>query len=250
MYYNYKDKDIFKKVTTPYESFKKLNILLIRHGESEANALQEKLKQKKESLGDDLKIEDSIIRLSPKGEEQAIALGKKIKKYMTEKEIKKDEVLVLISPYERARKTFEKSNEEIKFDEENDNIFILNSLREQSYGAFHMISNDVKKQKFAKIYDECQKNKTSFFRPQFLGESPAEVSDRLWKVLEFIEEKTKNTKIKNVFIFAHLNVNKCMIMNILNLPPELYDDLKTENNASIWQIRYGKLNLDKVDILN
>ena len=45
---------------------------------------------------------------------------------------------------------------------------------------------------------------------------------------------------KNVFIFGHGNANKCMLMNLLNLPPEFYNDFPKATNSSIININNGK----------
>lgn len=245
MYYEYDNIKNLQKIITPYEELKKVNIFLVRHGESEVNIFQKDINQNKK-ISNDFRIEDSKIGLSTNGKVQAEKIGAKIKKYIEENNIKNNEILLLVSPYKRARETFEKANEKIKLDKNNENIFILNSLREQSYGAFHMLSNDEKRKKFFEISNECNTIKEPFFKPQFLGESPADVSDRLWNVINFIREKIKINNIKNVFIIAHRNVNMCIIMDILNLPPEYYEKLKEINN-NIWQIKDGKI-MEKIDI--
>jgi len=244
MYYRYTNLEILNKTVTPYNFLKNLDILLIRHGESEANALRKKLKEDGELLSEDLKIEDATIKLSSLGKEQSIQLGKRIKKYIDDKNTSEEKILILISPYERARETFEIANEYMKFDKDNENIFVLNSLREQFYGAFHMISREVKQKEYEKIYNECQRNTISYYKPQFLGESPAQVSDRAYNVLNFIQEYVKDRDIEKVFIFGHGNINRCILMNILNLPAEFYDDFEMGDNTSIINIKNGKYNND------
>lgn len=242
MYYRYKDTKILEEIVTPYDFLKELDVLLIRHGESEVNDLRKRLKEENKSITEDMKIEDATIKLSELGEKQSIELGKNIKEYIEKEKISRDRILVLVSPYERARQTFEIANKYMGFDEKNDNIFVLNSLREQFYGAFHMISKDVKQEEYSKIYEECQRNKISFYKPQFLGESPAEVADRVYNVLNFIKQYCENKKIDKVFIFAHGNINRCIMMNILNLPAEFYDDFEMGENTSIINIKNGKYN--------
>jgi len=241
MYYRYNEIDILKETISPYDYIRKANIFLIRHGESTSNALQNSLKNKGKLLTEDLKMEDATIQLSENGKKQAIDLGKYLYKYMNNNNLKKEETLVLISPFTRVRETFELANESLKFDLSS-NIFVLNSLAEQSYGAFHMISREIKEELYNKIYSECQRSTISYFKPQFLGESPSDVSNRLWNVIYFIKDYIENKNIKNVFIFAHRNVNKCMLMNLLNLPPEFYDDFKINENSSIINIKNGKYN--------
>ena len=158
MYYRYSNLDILKEAKTPYPYIEKLNILLIRHGESEVNALQADYKSLGQPLTEDLKIEDALVKLTSLGIEQANQLGISLRNYMQEHHISNNNVLVLVSPYERARQTFEIANKHLGFKENAQNIVVLNSLIEQFFGAFHMISRDVKKAVYPKIYEECIRN--------------------------------------------------------------------------------------------
>lgn len=240
MYYRNSGLDMLEHVQSPYSYIKKLNILLIRHGESECNALQANFKELGKPLTEDLKIEDALIQLTEKGVQQAIQLGIRLKEYMLEHHIANSNVLVLVSPYERARKTFELANQSLEFDEMADNVVVLNSLIEQFFGAFHMISRDVKKEIYSKIYEECSRNSISYFKPTFLGESPFDVCNRLWNAIYFLRDYTNENSIQNVFVFGHGNANKCMLMNLLNLPPEFYDSFPKATNSSIIHIQHGK----------
>lgn len=240
MYYRYSGLDILKEAKTPYSYIEKLNILLIRHGESEVNALQSDYKNLGQPLTEDLKIEDSLVKLTSTGIEQANQLGISLKKYMQKQHTSNDDILVLVSPYERARQTFEIANKHLNFIENAKNVIVLNSLIEQSFGAFHMISRDVKEEVYPKIYEECIRNSITYFKPTFLGESPFDVCNRLWSAIYFIKDYTSENNIKNVFIFGHGNANKCMLMNLLNLPPEFYNDFPKASNSSIININNGK----------
>ncbi len=241
MYYRYSGLDILKNAKTPYSYIEKLNILLIRHGESEVNALQTDYKNSGQPLTEDLKIEDALVKLTSIGVEQANQLGISLKNYMQNQHISNNDVLVLVSPYERARQTFEIANKHLCFQENMQNVVVLNSLIEQFFGAFHMISRDVKKAIYPKIYEECIRNSLKYFKPTFLGESPFDVCNRLWSAIYFIKDYTNENNIKNVFIFGHGNANKCMLMNLLNLPPEVYNDFPQVTNSSIININNGKL---------
>lgn len=242
MYYRYSGLDILKEAKTPYSYIEKLNILLIRHGESEVNALQANYKNSGQPLTEDLKIEDALVKLTSTGIEQANQLGISLKNYMQKQCISNNDVLVLVSPYERARQTFEIANKHLNFIENAKNVVVLNSLIEQFFGAFHMISRDVKKEVYPKIYEECIRNTIAYFKPTFLGESPFDVCNRLWNAIYFIKDYTSENNIKNVFIFGHGNTNKCMLMNLLNLPPEFYNDFPKATNSSIININNGKFN--------
>ena len=126
----YSNLDILKEAKTPYPYIEKLNILLIRHGESEVNALQADYKSLGQPLTENLKIEDALVKLTSVGIEQANQLGITLKKYMQEQHISNNDVLILVSPYERARQTFEIANKHLGFIENAPNIVVLNSLIE------------------------------------------------------------------------------------------------------------------------
>ncbi len=243
MYFRYEGLKTLSKVESPYEMFKKLNVLLVRHGESVSNALRKKLKEEGKLLDEDQKMEDAKIELSQNGINQSKVIGEKLSDFLNLSDAsEKEKTLVLVSPFERARETFENANEFMQFDFESDNVFVLNELREQSYGAFSMIDREIKRKNYGNIYDECQKSTLSYFKPQFLGESPADVSARLERVSSFIKEIMKKKDIKNVIIFGHRNVNKCLMMNILNLPAEFYDDFEDDKTASVLNVKNGKFN--------
>ena len=142
MYYRIEDIKELSDMESPYEFIKKLNIYLVRHGESEGNILQSKVSDYAYEVKEEERLEDIKVRLTPKGEEQARNLGSKIKQMFESKEIDRNKTLVLVSPYERARKTFELANMQAKFNEES--VFVLNDLREMSYGAFDFINHDKK----------------------------------------------------------------------------------------------------------
>ena len=112
--------------------------------------LQADYKSLGQPLTEDLKIEDAFVKLTSVGIEQANQLGITLKKYMQEQHISNNDVLILVSPYERARQTFEIANKHLGFIENAQNIVVLNSLIEQFFGAFHMISRDVKKAAYPK----------------------------------------------------------------------------------------------------
>lgn len=187
------------------------------------------------------RIEDAKIQLTKKGEEQAKELGNRINNIILDRKINKEECLVLVSPYDRARKTFEIANEKVNFNLEN--VFILNNLREQTFAAFDFINEETKQTKFKREYEEYKRNTFKYFKQQYLGESPANVYDRTFGLLFFIS-KFLNAKesTKSIFIFAHGCVNKCLIMNVLNLLPEYFNNSGMADNCSIINIKNGKWN--------
>ncbi len=240
MYYRYNDIKNLKSIETPYNFIKKLDIFLIRHGESEGNILQKKVIDTQIDVKPEERIDDIRIKLTKNGEDQAKEVGKKLNKIIEDKKIDKSKILVLVSPYERSRSTFEIANKELKLDMKN--IFVLNSLREQSFGAFDFINHQKKLNTYGREYAEYTRNSLKFFRQQYLGESPAEVYDRSNSILFFIKEYVEHNSVENIFIFGHGCINRILLMNFLNLPPEFYDNYDLPENASIIKIEKGKWN--------
>ena len=79
MYYRIEDIKELSNMESPYEFIKKLNIYLVRHGESEGNILQSKVSDYAYEVKEEERLEDIKVRLTPKGEAQARNLGSKIK---------------------------------------------------------------------------------------------------------------------------------------------------------------------------
>lgn len=238
MYYRYSGLNDILKAKSPYSVFDGLNVFLLRHGESQGNALQAKLKAEGKELGEEQQLEDAKIKLTKKGIQQSKDLGKALAAEL-DLQSERDKTLVLVSPFERARESFEAANQFMKFDCLSNNVFVIEELKEQSYGAFSMIDSQVKQREFGKIYSECQKSSLPFYKPQFLGESPSDVLVRCENVIRFIEEQVRAREIKNVIIFGHRNVNRCLLIKILNLPSLIYDDLGNLN-GNFLQIKNGK----------
>lgn len=237
MYYRYKNKEVLKELKSEYPFLHNVNIYLTRHGESQGNVMQDKVINEQANILPEERIADYKLNLTLKGEKQAKILGKNINEIITKNNMDKEKILVLVSPYERTRKTFEIANGIIGFDFKK--IFVLNSLREQSFGAFDFVSRKRKKSEYPREYSEYIRNDLHFFRQQYLGESPADVCDRLYQVLFFIKEYLEKNSIENIFIFGHGCANKCLIMDIFNLPPEFYDDFQMNTNCSIICIEKG-----------
>lgn len=53
MYFRYEGLEILNQVQSPYNLFKKLNVFLVRHGESVSNALRAKLKSENALLDEE-----------------------------------------------------------------------------------------------------------------------------------------------------------------------------------------------------
>jgi len=82
MYYRYEGLEILNQVQSPYNLFKKLNVFLVRHGESVSNALRAKLKSENALLDEEQVIEDAEIDLTEKGIAQLKDIDRKLNNYL------------------------------------------------------------------------------------------------------------------------------------------------------------------------
>jgi len=82
MYFRYEGLEILNQVQSLYNLFKKLNVFLVRHGESVSNALRAKLKSENALLDEEQVIEDAEIDLTEKGIAQLKDIGRKLNNYL------------------------------------------------------------------------------------------------------------------------------------------------------------------------
>eukprot|EP00026_Physarum_polycephalum_P015104 Phypoly_transcript_15715.p1 GENE.Phypoly_transcript_15715~~Phypoly_transcript_15715.p1 ORF type:complete len:131 (+),score=21.53 Phypoly_transcript_15715:77-469(+) len=95
------------------------HIILLRHAESQANVNKDILKD----------VPDYKVSLSEKGKEQAISVGKELRKLIGDAR-----VLFYVSPYLRSMQTFEYLTQ--AFGKEQVKKYVEPRLREQDFGNF------------------------------------------------------------------------------------------------------------------
>jgi len=204
-------------------------IILIRHGESQANI--------NPIIYDT--IPDNKIELSENGKEQAINAGKRLKNI-----IKEESILFYVSPLRRTLQTFEGISQ--AFDKLS---FIMKEdprLREQEWGNFQ---NSSKINEIMQIRDKVGK----FYFRFDSGESGSDVYDRVSLFLNslFREFDSNNSlkmkKYDNIVIVTHGLFMRLFLMRFFKMSIGEFEKMKNPKNTEIVVLvkdDNGKYHLD------
>lgn len=185
-----------------------LVIKLVRHGESEANT------------GRMLAHEtgDHAIPLSPRGAEQARAVGARIGKDFL------DGALVYTSPYRRTRETLSE-------------IFVGAGLEPDLGPAGRYEDPRLREVEHGYEPIEAQEElraKHGWFYYRYRGgESPADCYDRTSTFLESMMRQVERKKADRVLIVTHGLTIRCFVMRFLHLSVEEFDALANPDNCEI-----------------
>lgn len=188
-------------------------IILIRHGESEANIDVTLYKR----------VPDSQISLTEKGKEQAREASKKLKEIIKDGSIK-----FYVSPYLRSRQTYD--NLMLNFKENRTSFVYDPRLREQEFGNFHHIEEET--------FEEMRKVGKFYYRFTN-GENGADVYDRASLFLDSLFREIKDIDYKkydNIVIVCHGLFMRLFMMNFLKYTIEQFDLLATPHNCEFWII--------------
>jgi broad specificity phosphatase PhoE len=200
-------------------------IVLIRHGNSQANA--------------DKNIRSSVpdhrIALTEDGQKQALNVGQKLKSYF--EKYYPDTVAAYVSPYTRTRQTYElikKSNLNITREYEDPRI------REQDFGHLRAL------EAFQLIDSERSAFGTFFYRiPD--GESGADVYDRISSFLDTLwRDFEKADYPENTLIVSHGLTIRLFMMRWLHWSVEHFERLRNPLNCEYYILemqRDGKYKL-------
>lgn len=188
-------------------------IILIRHGESEANIDVTLYKR----------VPDSQISLTEKGKEQAREASKKLKEIIKDGSIK-----FYVSPYLRSRQTYD--NLMLNFKDNRTSFVYDPRLREQEFGNFHHIEEET--------FEEMRKVGKFYYRFTN-GENGADVYDRASLFLDSLFREIKDIDYKkydNIVIVCHGLFMRLFMMNFLKYTIEQFDSLATPHNCEFWII--------------
>ncbi len=175
-------------------------IIILRHGESEANV--------NKVLYED--TPDHLMQLTEKGRKQCIECGKSLKSVLYGKRI-----TVWNSPYTRTRQTSEivlsqVENAEIKIKEDP-------RLREQEWGNFYTLDRAMKE------HEDRKKHSYFFYRIKN-GESGADVYDRISTFLETLyRDFIKDDWTQTVLISTHGITSLIFLMRFFHWKYERYE---------------------------
>ena len=203
-------------------------IILVRHGNSEANNNYDILKN----------VPDNKVHLSEKGIKQAKEAGKRLKQLLGNESIQ-----FYVSPYTRTKETYENILESLKSN--HTSCIYVPDLREQEYGNLQSeMERQFKEQKEVGIYFYRFKN----------GESGADVHARMNIFLQYLFRRILAIDYlswDNIVIVSHALTIKFFIMAFLNLPVNEFDNIKQLDNAQYLVINkneFGKYRINNDDI--
>jgi len=190
-------------------------IILVRHGESEANIDHKIYNQKA----------DWQVNLSPKGHEEALKAGEMLKSILRPH----DTIECFISPYTRTRQTFQG----IKKSVENRIISEIEDprLREQEYGSHT-------EEEMVKIRENRKKSGQFYYRYPS-GESGADVYDRASQFLDKMKRKVNiidnSNNIGSIYlIVTHSLFMKSFIIRYFEWSIERFEQIENAKNCGIW----------------
>lgn len=186
-------------------------IILIRHGESEANINPELY----------LTIPDHKISLTTKGKDQARIAGNTIKAI-----VKNESVKFYVSPYLRSRQTFDNLKAMLK---ENEIAEVIDPfLREQEFGNFHQL--------IPETFEEMKLVGKFYYR--FLnGESGADVFSRSALFLDTLFREIKKPDYKpydNIIIVCHGLFMRLFLVYFMKMSIEEFNILANPHHCEYW----------------
>jgi broad specificity phosphatase PhoE len=194
------------------------HIIIVRHGQSEANVNKELYEN----------TPDHMMQITEKGREQAAKCGQQLKSLLDGKRI-----TVWQSPYMRTRQTAETiisqlDNTDIKIKEDP-------RLREQEWGNFYTLEQGRRE-------NEERKRHSDFFYRVTNGESGADVYDRISTFLETLHRDFSDDDwTENILISTHGITALIFLMRFFHCKYEEYETADRFNNCD-----YVVLELDNV----
>jgi 2,3-bisphosphoglycerate-dependent phosphoglycerate mutase len=204
-----------------------VRIFLVRHATSAAN-LDKTV---------NATLPDSKVPLAEHGFDQAVAAGVTIREHLLQEPSQR--VRMLVSPYLRTRQTAD-GLERGLFGAEADFSYDRReelALREISFGLFDGIQDEDLPTAFPVEHAHYQKHvdfEGEFYAPMPMGESRAEVADRVKSVFgTILRDATGHNPIRNFIIVSHGVTIRAFIMQWLHLTPEWYEQEANPKNASV-----------------
>lgn len=216
-------------------------IILIRHGESQAN-MDQTLHQT---------LPDHEIALSSRGIKQAKEAGVRLYEYLLERYggFMKNKLAFWNSPYRRTRETvnllFDNFNSSLKLSGDPERFDISHHenilLCEQQFGLFDGLEDDEIKRRFPdefKVWDLCKKYQGKFYARNAMGESGFDAAIRIKQSFLDIERVGADINV----IVCHGNVIKFFIMMYFGKSPEWFasPDAATIGNCGFHVIEDNK----------
>lgn len=205
-----------------------MKIYIVRHGESELNINDGYLDKA-----------DCDIELTDKGIEQAKLAGKALSDIIdSQGKISNNSIKVLVSPYKRAKETFNTMNKYLNIPD--DRIFEEDLLVEHSYGIFHgtkdFSSNYARYKDEYLQYNEAERKNGRFFNSKTCGESEFDVVKRAKILIESLHREIKEENLKAIILVTHHNFIRCFIKAFFRKSMDWYNAENGPDNCSIQLI--------------
>jgi len=191
-------------------------IILVRHGESEANL----------DPGIYTVKGDNRIELTDRGSEQAIEAGLKLKALIGD-----EPVHMFISPFQRAYQTARNIRKNLNIQW----TTVDPLIREQEMGNL---------QRNFEAQREIQKAIGRFWYRFDSGESGADVYGRVslfWNVIKTLNLNPDHPHVSNVLVVTHGLTMRLLLMRLFHWSPDTFETVWNPNNCEIWVL---KKNLD------
>ena len=195
-----------------------MEVLLVRHGQSEGN-----LKKGDINKVDPQQNGDHKLNLTPIGITQAENEGREIGPDFIR------DALIYSSPYKRTRQTLDGIIEGAGAEKNKLIIYEDPRLREVEHG-FHGTSEDVAKQ------ESLRKTHGKFYYRFKGGESPADCYDRVATFLESLQRQVQRKGRDKILIVSHGLTIRCFIMRFLHLTVEQFGKIKNPSNCDCVRI--------------
>lgn len=212
-------------------SFRKLNILLVRHGESEGN-IDKKVYLDKH---------DCEINLTELGFEQAAETGVFINHFL--KQNGWSNTRFFASSYNRAKQTLQTIIDQLdpELQPQANNLKYDNRLRECEFGDLAGIEDEELKEMFPLFYARKKrdiKSKAKYFTRRPGGESPANVGDRCRDFAGSMVRDLEHSGIRNFVVVAHCITIRAFMQELLHAGNyEWYAEQKSAKNASVYLVQ-------------
>lgn len=211
------------------------NILLIRHGESEANVNHTIMKT----------TPDCTIKLTKDGESQAKLTASFVHDYCIKNSIKN--LYVIGSSFKRAKQTKEIILNALI----NTDLIIENKYSERlveiDFGLYNGLTKAEIKSDFPIEHRhwivQNSKDNGYFYAPKPLGESYWQVCNRITHDVINAKNLSDNNPESLVIIVAHGGVNRCFAKEALEQDVEWFTTLENPNNAEVWHIDFKENNI-------
>jgi len=191
-------------------------IILVRHGESEGNADHSLYRTKA----------DNLIELTEKGSEQAVEVGRRIKKVIGDGDVE-----IHVSPFQRSLQTARNARE--AFRNQVHWTHVDSRIREQEFG--NLQGDD-----FKNFRDE-QKRVGRFFYRFPTGESGADVFDR---TLSWWDTKVRQTTLNPnhkradaVIVFTHGLTMRLILMQLYGWSPRTFETVWNADNCEMYVLK-------------